>query len=187
MNKLNRIKAFTISAVSLLAMVLIFASGWRQNDAKGGKQPAINAQVNQTKPAAAQPTQPKAQPPATIQQTQPKAQPPATVQQTQPKAQQPATVQQKNVPKARWHQANLERHWEKHGAEFPEFHSAKEYGDAALNFFANPPQGTLQKQRPNGERLYYHPPTNTFGAAAPDGTPKTLFRPNGRMNYWNRQ
>ncbi len=187
MNKLNRIKTCTISIVSLLAMVLIFASGWRQNDAKADKKPAINAQVNQPKPAAVQPMQPKAPQPAAVQPTQPKAPQPATIQQTQPKAQPPAAVQQKTAPKARWHQANLERHWEKHGAEFPEFHSAKEYGDAALNFFANPPKGTLQKQRPNGERLYYHPPTNTFGAAAPDGTPKTLFRPSGRMNYWNRQ
>ena len=91
------------------------------------------------------------------------------------------------VPQARWHRSNLERHWEKHGAEFPEFHSAQEYGDAALNFFQNPPQGTLTKVRPDGEKLYYHPPSNTFGVTAPDGTPKTLFRPSGRMNYWNRQ
>ncbi|MBQ9366586.1 MAG: hypothetical protein IJT83_02305 [Victivallales bacterium] len=91
------------------------------------------------------------------------------------------------VPQVRWHRSNLERHWEKHGAEFPEFHSAQEYGDAALNFFQNPPQGTLTKVRPDGEKLYYHPPSNTFGVTAPDGTPKTLFRPSGRMNYWNRQ
>ena len=91
------------------------------------------------------------------------------------------------APRARWHRSNLERHWEKHGAEFPEFHSAQEYGDAALNFFQNPPEGTLTKVRPDGEKLYYHPPSNTFGVTAPDGTPKTLFRPSGRMNYWNRQ
>ena len=91
------------------------------------------------------------------------------------------------APRARWHQSNLERHWEKHRAEFPEFHSAQEYGDAALDFFQNPPEGTLTKVRPDGEKLYYHPPSNTFGVTAPDGTPKTLFRPSGRMNYWNRQ
>ena len=91
------------------------------------------------------------------------------------------------APRARWHRSNLERHWEKHGAEFPEYHSADEYGDGALRFFQNPPQGTLTKVRPDGEKLYYHPPSNTFGVTAPDGTPKTLFRPTGRMNYWNRQ
>ncbi len=106
----------------------------------------------------------------------------------------PAVAPQNNAPAkpaiaphARWHQSNLERHWEKHRAEFPEFHSAQEYGDAALNFFQNPPEGTLTKVRPDGEKLYYHPPSNTFGVTAPDGTPKTLFRPSGRMNYWNRQ
>ncbi len=106
----------------------------------------------------------------------------------------PAVAPQNNAranpvaaPRARWHQSNLERHWEKHGSEFPEFHSAQEYGDAALNFFQNPPQGTLTKVRSDGEKLFYHPPSNTFGVTAPDGTPKTLFRPSGRMNYWNRQ
>ena len=101
--------------------------------------------------------------------------------------QNPAPAKPAVVPQARWHRSNLERHWEKHGAEFPEYHSAQEYGDGALNFFQNPPQGTLTKVRPDGEKLYYHPPSNTFGVTAPDGTPKTLFRPSGRMNYWNRQ
>ena len=125
---------------------------------------------------------------------QKKAQPkPAAVPQKNATAK-PAAAPQNNArvnpaaaPHARWHQSNLERHWEKHGSEFPEYHSAQEYGDAALKFFQNPPQGTLTKVRPDGEKLFYHPASNTFGVTAPDGTPKTLFRPSGRTNYWNRQ
>ncbi|MBQ6473829.1 MAG: hypothetical protein IJJ33_17715 [Victivallales bacterium] len=111
----------------------------------------------------------------------------AVMAQTKP-AQPPAqNIQQARVFKARWHKSNLERHWEKHHAEFPEYHSAKEYGDAALELFEYPPPGTLRKQKENGDRLYYHPPTNRFGVTAADGTPKTMFKPDRGIQYWNRQ
>ena len=91
------------------------------------------------------------------------------------------------IPKARWHRGNLERHWEKHGAEFPEFKSAQEYGDAALYFFEHPPVGTLTKTNAEGDRLFYHQASNTFGVTTADGVPKTMFRPNAGINYWRRQ
>ena len=92
------------------------------------------------------------------------------------------------VPKIRWHQGNLERHWEKHKAEFPEFKTAKEYGDAALYFFSKPPQGTLMKEdKETGDKKYYHQPSNTFGVTTSQGFPKTMFRPNAGINYWRRQ
>ena len=58
---------------------------------------------------------------------------------------------------AQWHPQNLERHWGKHRSEFPEYKTAEEYGNAALEFFRSPPKGTLKKIRSNGDRLYYHP------------------------------
>ena len=92
------------------------------------------------------------------------------------------------VPKVRWHQSNLERHWDKHKAEFPEFKTAKEYGDAALYFFSKPPQGTLTKvDRETGDKKYYHQTSNTFGVTTSQGIPKTMFRPSAGINYWRRQ
>ena len=92
------------------------------------------------------------------------------------------------VPKVRWHQSNLERHWEKHKAEFPEFKTSKEYGDAALYFFSKPPLGTQKKtDRETGDIKYYHQTSNTFGVTTSQGIPKTMFRPSAGINYWRRQ
>ena len=96
-------------------------------------------------------------------------------------------IQQNFVPSASWSPGNLERHWAKHGAEFPEYSNETEYGNGALYFFARPPPGTLRKHRDNGDRLYYHPSSNTFGVTTGDGTPKTMFRPRDGMRYWERQ
>ena len=111
----------------------------------------------------------------------------AVTAQAQPAKNTSQTAQNARVFKARWHKSNLERHWEKHHAEFPEYHSAKEYGDAALELFEYPPPGTLRKQKENGDRLFYHPPTNRFGVTAEDGTPKTMFKPDRGIQYWNKQ
>ncbi len=91
------------------------------------------------------------------------------------------------VPKAQWHPANLTRHWEKHKAEFPNFKTEKEYGDFALKFFQYPPQGTLFKRNQAGDYLFYYQKWNLFGVTTKDGVPKTMFRPNSGINYWNRQ
>ncbi len=88
---------------------------------------------------------------------------------------------------ASWNPRNLQTHWNKHRREFPEFKTAEEYGSAALRFFADPPEGMLKKFRKNGDRLYYHQKSNYFGVTAGDGTPKTFFRPNRGIRYWNRQ
>lgn len=39
----------------------------------------------------------------------------------------------------------------------------------------------------NGDVLRYDPTTNTFGVIDASGTPRTIFRPNNGMNYWNAQ
>lgn len=87
-----------------------------------------------------------------------------------------------------WAPDNLKRHWAKHRAEFPEFRSEQEYGNFALKFFREPPPGTLRKTRgKNGDKLYYHPESNVFGATTAGGIPKTLFRPDKGIRYWKRQ
>jgi filamentous hemagglutinin len=83
--------------------------------------------------------------------------------------------------------ANAEGHWEKHGREFPEFHSAQDYERGAQTFIATPPQGTLTKRRTNGDTLFYNPATNTFAVADRRGEPRTFFRPNNGRAYWDRQ
>ncbi|MFP9114684.1 RHS repeat-associated core domain-containing protein [Flavobacterium sp. RHBU_3] len=82
---------------------------------------------------------------------------------------------------------NAFNHWKKHGAEFPEFSNAKQYVEGVRDFFHNPPSGVLNKVRGNGDVLQYHPATNTFGVTTGSGTPRTMFRPNDGIDYWNRQ
>jgi filamentous hemagglutinin len=83
--------------------------------------------------------------------------------------------------------ANAEEHWEKHGSEFREFHSAREYEEGALQFVRHPPSGTLTKSRENGDTLFYDPATNTFAVADAEGEPRTFFRPDSGRSYWDRQ
>ena len=99
----------------------------------------------------------------------------------------PNPVLQQYMPRGSWSPGNLSRHWAKHGHEFPEYGSEAEYGRGALYFFEHPPPGTLRKTRGNGDCLFYHPRTNTFGVTTADGTPKTMFKPDSGMDYWNRQ
>ena len=79
---------------------------------------------------------------------------------------------------------NAYNHWKDHKAEFPELNNAKEYVDKAKDMIKNAP---LTKTRQNGQTLHYDPKSNTFVAALPDGSPKTMFRPTPGMVYWDRQ
>jgi filamentous hemagglutinin len=83
--------------------------------------------------------------------------------------------------------ANAQEHWEKHGGDFPELHSAQDYDRAAQSFVTAPPPGTLTKHRENGDTLFYDPATNTFAVTDRDGEPRTFFRPNSGRAYWERQ
>ena len=78
-------------------------------------------------------------------------------------------------------------HWNKHKSEFPELQNAKQYAEQAKDFLANPPQGILTKTNSKGDILRYDPATNTFGVLSQDGVPRTMFRPEDGMDYWNRQ
>ena len=83
--------------------------------------------------------------------------------------------------------ANAEEHWEKHGREFPEFHSEQDYVRAANAFVHRPPPGTLIKHDARGDVLLYQPSTDTFAVMDSRGEPRTFFKPDNGMAYWNRQ
>ncbi len=50
-----------------------------------------------------------------------------------------------------------------------------------------PQKTTLKKTRTNGDKLFYHPKSNTFAVQNQQGVPKTMFKPNDGMQYWNAQ
>jgi filamentous hemagglutinin len=83
--------------------------------------------------------------------------------------------------------SNAYGHWDKHKTEFPEFKNSKQYVDATHDFVRNPPEGTLTKTRTNGDTLYYEPKTNTFASKDANGVPRTMFRPEKGIEYWNKQ
>jgi filamentous hemagglutinin len=75
----------------------------------------------------------------------------------------------------------------KHKKDFPNLQNAKQYVEAAQDFVANPPTGTLSKVRANGDVLLYNPGTNTFAVKAADGTPRTMFKPTLGSTYFHAQ
>ena len=44
------------------------------------------------------------------------------------------------------------------------------------------PYGTLSKTRSNGDRILYHPESNTFGIESAQGIPKTMFKPDPNIH-----
>jgi hypothetical protein len=83
--------------------------------------------------------------------------------------------------------ANAEEHWEKHGAEFSQYHSAEDYERGAQNFADHPPPGTEVKHRKNGDTLLYNPDSNTFAVVDRKGEPRTYFKPHNGKKYWAHQ
>ena len=78
---------------------------------------------------------------------------------------------------------NAYSHWKKHGKNFPELNSAKEYVEKAKSFLDKPPPGTFSRTRPNGDKLFYNSAENIFGVKTKDGLPKTMFKPKAGQNY----
>jgi filamentous hemagglutinin len=82
----------------------------------------------------------------------------------------------------------------KHGDEFPEYQNSKQNVQGAQDFVNNSPAGTLIKTRPNGDTLYYDPPSDTFAVKTKDGSPRTMFKPDPsqhgyptNLDYFNAQ
>lgn len=65
--------------------------------------------------------------------------------------------------------------------------SAEEFLDKITAFTTRPPEGTETVGRPNGDTLMYEAATNTFAVVSRDGTPRTMFKPDGGAAYWAEQ
>jgi pyocin large subunit-like protein len=62
-----------------------------------------------------------------------------------------------------------------------------QYVKKAHAFVGHPPKGTLTLTRKNGDILYYDPKGNVFAVASKEGAPRTMFKPDDGMTYWEKQ
>ena len=81
---------------------------------------------------------------------------------------------------------NAAYHYRRNGKDFGA-RSQDEYVRKAHAFIDSPPRGTLRLTRRNGDRLLYDPAANVFAVATKDGAPRTMFKPEDGMAYWERQ
>ncbi|HZZ34874.1 MAG TPA: hypothetical protein VFE03_04050 [Caulobacteraceae bacterium] len=83
-------------------------------------------------------------------------------------------------------QANAERAFNRNGDAFGA-DTLDEFVEKAHAFVDHPPKGTLTLVRANGDKLFYDPKANVFAVASKDGAPRTMFKPNEGMAYWDEQ
>jgi pyocin large subunit-like protein len=62
-----------------------------------------------------------------------------------------------------------------------------QYVQKAHAFVGHPPKGTLTLTRKNGDILFYDPKGNVFAVASKEGAPRTMFKPDDGMAYWEKQ
>ena len=83
-------------------------------------------------------------------------------------------------------QANAERAFERNGEAFGAA-TLDAFVKKAHAFVESPPKGTLTMTRANGDRLFYDPKANVFAVATSAGAPRTMFKPDEGMAYWEAQ
>lgn len=59
--------------------------------------------------------------------------------------------------------------------------------EKAHAFVQSPPRGTLTLVRANGDTLLYDPKANVFAVRSKAGAPRTMFKPDDGMAYWEQQ
>jgi pyocin large subunit-like protein len=79
-----------------------------------------------------------------------------------------------------------QRQFERDGAAF-DARTLDQFVKKAHAFVGHPPKGTLTLTRKNGDILYYDPKGNVFAVASKDGAPRTMFKPDDGMAYWQKQ
>lgn len=79
-------------------------------------------------------------------------------------------------------QRAFERNGEAFGAR-----SVDQFVTKAHAFVGHPPKGTLTLTRKNGDTLFYDPKGNVFAVANKEGAPRTMFKPDDGMAYWEKQ
>lgn len=88
--------------------------------------------------------------------------------------------------RSRTAEENARSHFERNGAAFGA-RTLDEFVAKAHAFTSKPPPGTLRLSRPNGDRLLYDPKANVFAVVTREGAPRTMFKPDDGMAYWERQ
>lgn len=78
------------------------------------------------------------------------------------------------------------RAFERNGESF-DARSLDQFIGKAHAFVGHPPKGTLTLTRSNGDTLFYDPKANIFAVANKDGAPRTMFKPDDGMAYWQKQ
>jgi pyocin large subunit-like protein len=81
---------------------------------------------------------------------------------------------------------NARRAFERNGEAF-DAASVDEFVSKAHAFVEHPPKGALTLTRANGDRLIYDPKDNVFAVVSKAGAPRTMFRPDDGMAYWEAQ
>ncbi len=81
---------------------------------------------------------------------------------------------------------NADYHFRRNGRDF-DADTVDAYVAKAHDFIRKPPRGTLTLTRANGDRLLYDPSDNVFAVATREGAPRTMFKPDDGMAYWERQ
>jgi pyocin large subunit-like protein len=79
-------------------------------------------------------------------------------------------------------QRQFERDGEAFGAK-----SVDQFVKKAHAFVGHPPKGTLTLTRKNGDILFYDPRGNVFAVSNKEGAPRTMFKPDDGMAYWEKQ
>lgn len=83
-------------------------------------------------------------------------------------------------------QESAQRAFDRNGRAFGA-DTLDEFVDKAHGFVSHPPKGTLTMTRNNGDRLLYDPKANVFAVASKAGAPRTMFKPDEGMAYWEEQ
>jgi pyocin large subunit-like protein len=83
-------------------------------------------------------------------------------------------------------QQNAQRAFDRNGRAFGA-DSLDEFVEKAHGFVSQPPKGTLTLTRNNGDKLFYDPKSNVFAVASKAGAPRTMFKPDEGMAYWEEQ
>lgn len=81
---------------------------------------------------------------------------------------------------------NAQRAFARNGEAF-EAATVDEFVKKAHAFVEKPPRGTLTLTRSNGDTLFYDPKGNVFAVASKAGAPRTMFKPDEGMAYWEEQ
>ena len=82
---------------------------------------------------------------------------------------------------------NVEYHGNKHLPEFSEIYPQDYtyYGNVAHNFRGELPTGAELKITPEGQRLYYHEPSNTFMVQDKNGTMQSIYKPKSGRKWFD--